>query len=769
MNSTNSNSLTSDTLLAPVQEDGKLITAPRSRIKNAKAAHESYMRMKTADENASYTRAKVQAMLDGEAPYDQAAQRMNGLAEMCNVNWGQGEQLLALATSPYIDLVESVDHLCTMPTNFGDPTARLDWEQTMAEEFSRMVRGWPEFFPRYQFLIHQFLAHGVGVAFREDEIDWRWQIAPLGDFLIPRQTRASDEEIEIGAVVRGMPPHELFSKIEDEEAAKELGWNVLAVKKALMNATQADKYNASWSEWETLQREFKNNDLGVSGAAYTSEVKLVFMWVKELDGTVSQYVFPEKLNDDGDEFLYVNRSRYSKSSEVFNTFCYGVGTNGYFHSIRGLGHKIFSIVQALNRLRCRFFDSLMTSSMLMLEPESEQAMEDLSLIHFGPFVIKPPNVKFIQKDYPNFGNSLIPGLNELNSLLQQQSGQYSTEAIFNQAKERTQYEVQAQLESLSNISISALSLFYQPWERLMKETVRRVARPDYFPQDPGGEQVAEFRERCMARGVPEEALMSIDPSRVRVVRAIGNGSSAARSAIMRQVYELSANFDPQGRQQAIRDLTRTIGGVEAADRYAPAPENQRPPMETKTAELENILLMQGNEIQVLPSEMHPIHFPVHLDALEQLIASIDSGEQPLEEAAPKLFPLHTHASAHAEFMVGEPDYPQIKKRLQQIDEVAWNLAKRLEKLRRDAALAQEEAAADPNNPEAPAAQGQTNAANPNALPDTLQRQMVEASTKLRIAEETHSQQLRHREEAFRQSQALKDAEVAASIARKQYT
>jgi hypothetical protein len=175
----------------------------------------------------------------------------------------------------------------------------------------------------------------------------------------------------------------------------------------------------------------------------------------------------------------------------------------------------------------------------------------------------------------------------------------------------------------------------------------------------------------------------------------------------------------------------------------------------------------SNEIQVLPTEMHPVQFPVHLDALEQLIAAIDSGEQPLEEAAPKLFPLHTHASAHAEFMVGEPDYPEIKKRLQQIDEVAWNLAKRLEKLRRDAALAQGDPN-DPNNPGAPSAEG-GNAANPNALPDTLQRQMVEASTKLRIAEETHSQQLRHREQAFMQAQALKDAEVAAAIARKQYS
>jgi hypothetical protein len=372
-------------------------------------------------------------------------------------------------------------------------------------------------------------------------------------------------------------------------------------------------------------------------------------------------------------------------------------------------------------------------------------------------------VKFIQKDYPNFGQSIIPGLGDLNTLLQQQAGQYSTEATFRQDKERTRYEVQAHLESLANISVAALSLFYQPWERLLRETVRRVARQDYFPQDPGGQYVAEFRARCVARGVPEEALAAIDPSRVRVVRAIGNGSSAARSAIMRQVYELSANFDPQGRQQAIRDLTRTIGGVEAADRYTPAPENQRPPMEAKTAELENILLMQGNQVQVLPSEMHAVQFPVHLDALEQLLADIDSGEQIFEEAAPKLFPLHTHASAHAEFMVGEPDYPAIKKRLQQIDEMAWNLAKRLEKLQRDAA---EQASVEGQPQEGQPQEG--NPANPNNLPDTLQRQMVEASTKLRIAEETHSQQMRHREEAFRQSQSLKDAEVAASLARKNF-
>ena len=741
---------TSEDLLAPVSEDGKLL---RSRIKNAKAAYDAYTRMKKSDEQSAITRSRVQAMLDGEPPYDAAAQRANGLAEMCNVNWGQGEQILAFSTAPYIDLIESVDVLCTIPTNFGDATTRLDWEQIMAEEFSRMVRSWPEFFPRYLFLVHQFLAHGVGVTFREDEIDWRWQVAPLGDFLVPRQTRASDEEIEIAAIPRNMPPHELFSKIEDEEVATQNGWNVPQVKRCLMRAQQADENNTVSPDWETLQREYKNNDLGITGAAYASAIKLVFMWVKELDSTVSLYIFSEDQDTDAD-FLYSKRGRFKNTNQVFNTFCYGIGTNGFFHSIRGLGHKIFSTVQAMNRLRCRFYDGLMTSSMLMLEPESEDAMEDLSLIHFGPFVIKPPNVKFIQKDYPNFAQSLIPGLNDLNGVLQAQVGQYTSETLLNSTRERTRYEVQAQLESLANLSIASLSLFYQPWERLLRETVRRIALPDYLPIDPGGEYVAEFRARCLMRGVPEEALLAIDPSRVRVVRSIGNGSSAARSAIMRQIYELSANFDPQGRQQAIRDLTRTIGGVEAADRYAPAPENQRPPMELKTALLENTLLMKGDEIPVLPNELHAVHFPVHMDALDQLIVAIDEGTMPLEEAGPQIFPLHAHASQTAEFMVGDPNYPQIKQQLQQVDEYAWNIAKRLEKLRRDQAQAQPQ-------------EGAPNPANANELPDTLQRQMVEASTRLRMKEEAHAQSLRHREEAFRQSQALKDAETAAALARRQ--
>lgn len=745
--------------MLPVAKDGKIL---RTRLKNAVEGREVYKRMRKADELAAKERARVQAMLDGERPMDQAELDQNGLGEICNVNWGQAEQLLNLATSPYIDLLESVDVFITTPVGFGDPQMRPEWETVIAEEFTRMLRNWPEFFPRYLYLIQQFLAHGVVVAFFEDEIDWRPQIAPIGDFLIPRQTRASDEEIEVCAIVRGVACHELYQKIEDEKLATELGWDVAATKKAIVGAVQVKDDNTSIN-WEFLQREFKNNDIGYSNGAEASEVKLVFMWVRETDGSISQVIFPET-DSDNKRFLFKGQSKFKTTTQAFTSFCYGVGTNGYFHSIRGLGTKIFSTVQALNRLRCRFFDGIMASSMMMLEAENEEAIENLSLVHIGPFIIKPQGTKFLPMDVPNYNQSVLPGMQDLNTLLQQQAGQYSTEAIFNAQRERTRYEVQAQLESLSNINIAALTLFYQPWERLLKELLRRVSRQDYFPQDPGGEAVANFRGRCVERGVPVEALLSIDTRRAKVVRAIGNGSSAARSAIMNQLYQLSQNYDPQGRQLVLRDLTRTIGGVEAADRYAPAPEQQRPPMEAKTAMLENNQLRMGMPVEALPTEMHAIHLPIHVQEIEQFIMAVDQGQTSLVEATQQMVPIYEHAMAHAEFMQGDPSYPMFKQRLQQIGEYVNNGIKAIGKLQREQAQAEEQMAQTPEQVPAPAPE-QAPGPDMKALgaAESLRMKTIEAEVKLRMAEERHQQDLRIRDERAAQEMAIKAAEATARL------
>ena len=744
--------------LVPVQSDGKLL---RERVKSPTEARRIYSLIRKADEASQMERAKVQGVIDGERPYDQAELDHQGLGEICNVNWGQAKQLVQQATAPYIDLVDSSEILITTPVNFGDVQERYDWETIIADEFTRMVKNWQEFPSRYQYLVQQRLITGVAWAFFDDDIDWRFQASPIGDFLIPRDTIASDNELEVACVTRGVPPHQLFQKIEDEELAGQLGWDVAATKKVIMAAAQNEE-RYSDQPWEALEREFKNNDLAFGAGARKTECRLVYMWVKELDSTISMYIFPEKpIDGESNKFIFKKRSLYENASQAYKSFCYGIGTNGYFHSIRGLGADIFSIVSALNRLRCRFFDALLFSSLTTIEPESEEAVQDLSTTVIGPWFIKPAGLKVIENNSPNYGQTVLPGLQDLTTLLQQAAGNYTTEAVFNTAKERTKFELQAQMDSLASISIASLTLFYQSWESLLKEMLRRVSREDYYPQDPGGEMVAEFRQRCLDRGVPPDALMSIDVARARAVRAIGNGSAASRFSIMQQIYGLSANYDPQGRQLALRDLTRTIGGVELADRYAPAPEAQRPPMEAKTAMLENNQLVQGEFVEVLPSEMHVIHAPIHLRKLEEYVIQIDDGQADLVQVTPAMVPVYEHLLAHLEFMQNDPSFPEVKQKAQQLGEYIGNGVKALEKMQREQQEAEAQNVPQGTNPagEAPAGRQEANQA------DLLQSKLIEAEVKLRHKEEEHAQKMRQREESFRQTLALKDADAASKMLR----
>jgi hypothetical protein len=260
--------------------------------------------------------------------------------------------------------------------------------------------------------------------------------------------------------------------------------------------------------------------------------------------------------------------------------------------------------------------------------------------------------------------------------------------------------------------------------------------------------IQEFRARCVERGVPVEAILTVDPNRAKVVRAIGNGSSAARSALMGQILQLSGNFDPQGRQQVVRDMVRTLAGVEAADRYTPAQENTRPPIEAKVAFLENNQIMQGEQVPVLPSELHAVQLPVHLGKLQELVQQADQGQIDLAQAAQVLVGLFQHASQHLEFMLGDPSAAGFKQQLQQAGEVVNNAIKAAQKLQRQ----QMEEQAVPQ-------QG-------GQLDLSLEQKVVEAQAKLRYAEEKHAQEMRLREEQARQAMALKDAETAATIARK---
>jgi len=301
---------------------------------------------------------------------------------------------------------------------------------------------------------------------------------------------------------------------------------------------------AKYDDWDKVSAEIKNND--IYEGATSSEIKVVHSWNKEFDGTYSHYMIEEDCAED--DFLFEKRSRFKSSDHAFIIFTYGIGSNGLYHSIRGLGYKIYPHVQEANRLRCQMLDAARISGSILVQPDSEESAENLSLVYYGPFAVMAPGLKMIEnRTIPNFSNSVIPILGDFDQQIANRTGQY-TENIFNDGKERTRFEVAAELEHLAKISVASLHLFYEPLDRLFREMVRRIIDPTYLPSEPGGEYVRDLKLRLTKQGVPLAALYAIDLKTVKAVRAVGAGSQAARALVASELKQTMGSLDEVGQK-----------------------------------------------------------------------------------------------------------------------------------------------------------------------------------------------------------------------------
>ena len=723
-----------DPLVGNLNPDG---SAPQSRIKDPDSLHAVYLRLKQSDDVNARNRAEIDSMFDGAAPYDDNVLRQAGMASRCNLNFGEAEYMLEAALAGYIDLINSVESIVSVSVKEKDPQKKGDYEQIIAAGFTRMLREWDEFFPRYLLNANYFIKHGVSVTYWEDEYDWRWQVSKIGDFLLPRRTWANEDAIEVAVSPRIMRAHELYNFIKDETRAEELGWNVQEVQKAIIANTGAQNaYHVT--DWERYQEDLKNNDVFVAHGS-GSEVRVIHAWVKEYDGTISHYI--SLADGTNEEFLYQKRSRFAKACDAFVTFTFGVGTNGYYQSIRGLGYKIFPHIQVSNRMRCQLVDGSMLSSSLLIQPESEDALENLAFEYLGPFSVMQSGVNIVDKQLPNFGQNAIPVLQDMSEQLQRRAGSYGTATGNPNPTERTKFEVQAQLQGDAQLTTSAMNLFYEPWTRLIRGCFKRAIRPDYLAQERGGRQVASFWKYCTERGVPLDVLHNKVES-VNAVRAIGAGSEQLRLVAYDEMMQMMQQFDEQGRINLLRDRIATRTSYDLVDRYVPKQPDLRPVIDEKIAELENAAMSQGKQVQVSPNENHFVHAQVHIADIAQQAEALKQGQGDPQQAVAYSQVAFPHATQHLEQVAQDAsrkqEYGQLKKTLQQSSEIFEQTSEKLQSQQQQQQAPDQSGADDQIN---------------------LQKHQQE----LQLEAERHQQKLQLEAAEAKQKLALRDAEMAAKI------
>ena len=706
-----------------------------SRLQNVDAAVGIFQALLRADEKANVNRSRIQAMFDGAPPYDPAVLKSTNQSSRCNLNFGEAGRFLDVAASGYVDLIDSVDNLVQVETTLGEPGERMHNDGIIAEELTRTIRSWPEFYGTYLRLVNQALMHGVGVTYFEDEYNFRFRSCGLSDYLIPRQTQASEHSVEVACARRAYMVHELYSFIENEEVAAQNGWNVEEVRRVIKTATTQNSAR-QFTDWEDVQRELKNNDLYTGIRA--NVVNVVNLWVREFDGSVSNFSFAEQSPK---SFLHEGKSRFQNPEQAYLLFTYGVGTNGTYHSIRGLGHRIYNHVQTSNRLQCQLIDSAMLSSSIMLAPETPRALNDLSLTFYGPYSVLPPNFKVIEKGVPNIATTVGPALENLQSQLAQNLDFFTSSPAESGGAYRSKQQVQAELEQATRLTSSQINQFYSSWRRLIREVTRRIVNGP--KSDPA---VRDFYRRCANRGVEALAVKTLDFEKTVATKAVGYGNASSRSAALNDLEQLMPMLDEVGKRNIIFDRVAARVGYENASRYVQSPEAPRPPQDLKVAELENSVLQTGRPVSVQPGELHETHLNQHLPLLVQLTAAVDSGEADLVQSLPVLQAINDHAAGHLQQLAQDPTASVI---VSQAQEVLQQTGQKILNATRAAQKQQKEGQA----------QGETEQAGQSST----DLKMMEQQIKLDFLKQKGELELQIRAAKASQERALADAKMAASL------
>jgi hypothetical protein len=741
-----------DGLLNVTSPNGEL--AVGERVKTVADAASIYWTMREADQASAMNRVQIQAILDGAPPYNPRMAARRGIGDIANVNFGFMEDALNLFEAPFNDLFEE-EILFTTPTRYGiDIQKRQEDSQIIAEEFTKLISNLPGVEFERPNMVRMFGLHGVSIPYFPDTMGIEWETTSMGDFLIPRHVRAKVGSIEVACFVKDWITSDLYKFIKDPVVAEAEGWNVAAVKEQIKNAHVQSNNPWNPEQWED---SWKNNDIAMS-MGRSKTVRAVTMLVTSLEGPVSMYIFPEggsAENGTTGEFMFKKLNKYSSQSEAYTIMTDSVGTNGFYHGIRGVGYKLFEIVKQMNMLWSSFIDAIRMSSKLVIQPTSDNSLENLNMVHFGNYVVMPPNTQTVQWQMPNLQNTIIPGLNMMNGVLSEKVGRYTSEADLNQAKEQTRAEVMARVDQVAKLSFSRLNIFLRAFTRLGREQFRRVMRRDWTAQDRNGPEVLAFYAACKRRGVEAEAIHNVDLSEVVAVRPIGNGSAAARTAIYDRLWQVFPYMDEEGKNLFLRDVTRTTGGVTAADKYMPKIPGQRPPIDKKVAILENKDMRAGEFMQVEPNELHAVHIPEHLQEMLVLINQLMGMEITEKQAIPALSLIQEHTFTHLGFISPQdPRHAQWNQALQQTDEIITNGQRSLEKKMKEQAEAE--------------AAGQEYQASPDEVGVAERIQLEQAAMaldnalkeqKLNINEANQNLKVQETE----QKMALRDAEVASKI------
>ena len=667
-----------------------------SRLKEPSAVLEMVRNMVRSDDTRAQVRTKVKGLVDGNPPYNKNDLRKNAQAYRCNVNFREAESFLNMGLSAFYDVFSEVPAYATVRINYQNANLDESYSKIITEEFDRMQKKDGNFDYLMQLSQHEMVLFGIGPMVFEDTVDWRCKPVKAGDLMVPERTKSNVNEWTLAVVRTVYQVHELYGFIKNPETAAEMGWDVAAVKQAIMDSAPEEDGRNSDAKWEWYQQQIRNNDLSYSSRC--DVIRAAHVYYREFPsdehplGAISHCIVDER--GDGKNFLFRNLKQFNDWNECVHCLYYDKG-DGQHHSVKGMGTKMYSSLELKNRLKCSLIDAAVARTAIHFQPSTPSDLNRTSIVQMGPYTIIPPGMNVQQTNSAGVLDAPLKVEETLEGLLQANLTQYR-QRLEKGGNPRTATEIEALVAQQSILGKTQLNRYYSQLDALFTERYRRAINQDLTEDVPGGAEAVEFQKRCRDRGVPTAALKAVDT--VAATRTNGRGSALERRNTMNQLMAMSEMLPETGRQHVIEDTIASMTGFHSLQRYFPVPEKDQLAQEhAQEAAYENALFKLEDGIPTSESDNHAIHAESHLTAAVNAINSLQEGGDPAEVASYLQFALN-HTEGHLNTLERDGSrtalMKELKSRFTEIIQVFKGIANNVNQQQEAEMEAQQEAQAE---------------------------------------------------------------------------
>lgn len=634
---------------------------PQSRIGSAGQAR-SFVNNLISDEDVrSSRRTRISGILDGNSPWTPKTLRDKQQGHRTNFNLREAEGAVDAAKTPYYDLVFEVPRFANITLDLAevDQEQNFEWSEIVSEEYHETLDQWDDFDRVVQLHQWEMVTFGIGPVFWPHNLDWRSEAIKIGRVLVPYRTKASVNKLEVCVVLHSYRGDQLFDLVKNEKSAKAAGWNPDLVKKEIKDAHRGEWWNQGRAGgWERYQRAYRCGDI-FHGMGQSDEVKVASLFIREFSGKISHYMVGNSVtpaenekdvtsqeNEKEEGYLFKKKERFDSFSEILCPFFFDTGPDGTWHSIKGLGPKIYDFCDYSNRSFCQMADGAIIGSGITLETQDANSLNETQLILLGGATVVGPGYKVVQTRISESLNGAMAMRREAQNTMQSNTGSYR-QRVSEENQEPTLGQAQLNAQQQALLSKGAVNRYYNNLDKFHRETLRRLLDDRISKTTPGGKEALAFRERCIRRSVPAEVLTYDHVCKVKAVRSLGYGSPQIRDIATKELVSLLPLMDETSKNNALRARAAAIPGVgqSMVDLYFPSLTKKRQPEDhVWDAIMENNPLRTlGGEVFVAARQNHPTHFQVHFsDVVEHIKQVHGQAEAPhdllihLENAGPHL-------------------------------------------------------------------------------------------------------------------------------------